>query len=140
MKQQIIKIEDIRSDRWRALSGETVKDLMGSIKKFGLQSFPLVRREKSKYMIIDGLGRIEAMKRLGYKEVKCWVKSMTEEETLQFRILESVKRNPLSLQELGRLVNKLRLNGWTWKQISEKTGHSFKTLKRFLASYEGEVE
>lgn len=73
---EMIKIEEIRDD-FKLYYGSKpkaearVKELIESISKIGLENPIIVHKIEGGYEIIEGAHRLEALRRLGWKEIPC---------------------------------------------------------------------
>ena len=71
LKEQVIAIESIYVPlRLRArLNGETVQEIARSMLEIGQRTPILVRRDRERFVLIEGLHRLEACKALGEKNI-----------------------------------------------------------------------
>ena len=114
---------------------EYLKVLMKSLKEDG-QLHPITVRPlpDGKYEIIDGLHRVEAAKRLDWKDIEANVVSLDDLEA-KFLALKAnlVRRNLEPVQE-GELVYRIMVkHGLTEKQVAEKLGVSVEWVSKRLA-------
>ncbi len=114
---------------------EHLKLLMKSLKEDG-QLHPITVRPlpDGRYEIIDGLHRVEAAKRLGWKDIEANVITVDELEA-KFLALKAnlVRRNLEPVQE-GELVYRIMVkHGLTEKQVAEKLGVSVEWVSKRLA-------
>lgn len=90
------------SGRARArLDEEAVGRLMESIRQIGLREPPTVRvdLEKDEILLIAGLHRVEACKRLGWSRIECEVWDGSEVDARLWEIAENLHRAELTVQE-----------------------------------------
>ena len=116
MEEYVVLIKDLipteRGRTWRDTT-ERVAELIVSIKHEGLQKPISVYKINEKYYVINGHHRLEAMKRLGYKEIP--VKELFTEElrtngyTSDFEVVEKAYYTGESgkFKVNGRKLNKI---------------------------------
>ena len=114
---------------------EYLKILMKSLKEDG-QLHPITVRPlpDGRYEIIDGLHRVEAAKRLGWKDIEANVVSVDDLEA-KFLALKAnlVRRNLEPVQE-GELVYRIMVkHKLTEKQVAERLGVSVEWVSKRLA-------
>ncbi|MCE2510127.1 MAG: ParB N-terminal domain-containing protein [Alphaproteobacteria bacterium] len=71
MKNQIIRIEDIYVPvkRRKTLNPETVQEIANSMLEVGQLTPILIRQDKERYILVEGLHRIEACIAMGEKTI-----------------------------------------------------------------------
>jgi len=94
---------------------ETMQQLTASIKSNGILQPLLVRPVGDKYKLVAGERRLEAARTTGLTEVPVTVREMTEDQALQYAIVENLQRqdlNPVEETEgiLQLLVFRLKCN------------------------------
>ena len=75
---------------------ESLKDLAGSIKLYGLIQPILVRKVKDKYEIIAGERRWRASQIAGLEKIPSLVKELDEEESAKLALIENIQREDLN--------------------------------------------
>jgi ParB-like chromosome segregation protein Spo0J len=119
---QDIEIADITvGGGRRALKEATVKELMESISRLGLREPTTVRPGVwGKYVLVDGLHRLEAMKRLGKSTVPCFVMPDDKRAAEMMEISTNLHRADLTPLERAKFAAK-------WLKLTKefaKAGHS----------------
>jgi ParB-like partition proteins len=114
---------------------EYINLLMKSLKEDG-QLHPITVRPlpDGRYEIIDGLHRVEAAKRLGWRDIEANIVSVDDLEA-KFLALKAnlVRRNLEPVQE-GELVYRIMVkHGLTEKQVAERLGVSLEWVSKRLA-------
>ena len=71
-----------RYNRYQEYSGEKLSELVDSIQTQGILQPLIVRRYDGAYQIVSGHNRKKAAERLGWKEIPCLVRSMSDDEAL----------------------------------------------------------
>jgi len=114
---------------------EYLKLLMKSLEEDG-QLHPITVRllPDGKYEIIDGLHRVEAAKRLGWKDIEANIITIDDLEA-KFLALKAnlVRRNLEPIQE-GEIIHRIMVkHGLTEKQVAKKLGVSVEWVSKRLA-------
>jgi hypothetical protein len=88
-----ISLNKIEPNKWNpnSMPAGTFKKLLSSIRKFGLFSPIIVRKNKDRYEIIDGEWRSRAYKELGISEIPCRVVEASDEEVKQIIFASTIK-------------------------------------------------
>ena len=73
-----------------------VSDLEASIKAHGLLQPITVRPVGKKYQVVAGSRRFEALKRLGFKSIKCEIRQLKDKEAFEIATTENVSRKNMS--------------------------------------------
>lgn len=73
-----------------------VSDLEASIKAHGLLQPITVRPVGKKYQVVAGSRRFNALKNLGFKSIKCEVRSLKDKEAFEIATTENVSRKNMS--------------------------------------------
>lgn len=102
-KIKVIPIDDIvRNERQprQYFSEENIESLAASLKKHTFRGAINVRRlDNNKYEIVAGERRWRAAKKAGLTEVPCIIDDYTDEEALEFALVENLQREDLSKLE-----------------------------------------
>ena len=117
-------------------SEEEIQELSHSIKEHGILQPVLVRKksnEDNKYEIIAGERRARAAKIAGLKEIPVIIKEITDEQMLQFSIIENIQRENLNPVEEAkaykRLINEFNK---TQEELSHIAGKSRSAIANTL--------
>lgn len=125
-------IEDIEVDRiilgrccLRDLDENVVEGLAKSISEAGLLQPVVVRPLGDGYELVFGLHRLEACKRLGWRNIPSIVKYVSEEEAFSMKVVENLQRN-IHINPIAeaRGYKALIKRGWTMVEIAKKIGKS----------------
>lgn len=92
-------------------TGKRLAELIRSIEQSGLVQPIIVRPSGSKYEIIGGHRRVEAMRSLGRGQIKAIVKDCTEREAQVMHVVGNLQRKNLNLIELAVTYQKLLETG-----------------------------
>ncbi|MFA4641537.1 ParB/RepB/Spo0J family partition protein [Pyrococcus kukulkanii] len=114
---------------------EYLKVLMKSLAEDG-QLHPITVRPLSdgKYEIIDGLHRVEAARRLKWKDIEANVVSVDDLEAKFLSLKANLVRRNLEPVQEGEIVYKIMVkHGLTEKQVAEKLGVSLEWVSKRLA-------
>ncbi|CAI38280.1 chromosome partitioning protein ParB [Corynebacterium jeikeium K411] len=107
---------------------EALKELVHSIKEFGLMQPIVVRRapnEDSTYELIMGERRLRAAKRAGFDVIPAIVRETADDEMLRDALLENIHRVQLNpLEEAAAYQQLMEEFGVTQEQLAKKIGRS----------------
>ena len=126
----------------RYFSEESIDNLAESFKAQGFRGAINVRpRQEDTYEIVAGERRWRAAKAAGLTEVRCIVDQYSDEEALQFALVENLQREDLSKLEetegiLQLIEAKLGIKTEAAIQIVRTEGHSDKQLRSDVAPSE----
>ncbi len=97
------------------------EELKGSIEKKGLDKQPItVRKDGEKYVVIDGLRRLRAVKELGFKDIDCIIEEVDEKTAAHLSYLKNS-------DELRRNLNPIEV-ALHIKSMRERFGYKVKDL------------
>lgn len=117
------KIKFLDNIRFRDIEKD-ISELMSSINSSGLLQPPGVYgNSTSGYVCTWGHRRIEACKKLGWKEIPVSIiadKDITEEEFLIHNAIENLHRKDITLFELGRTCDALNTRGLSISEIAAR--------------------
>jgi ParB-like chromosome segregation protein Spo0J len=104
----------------KRINKDAVRELMGSIQRIGLREPPTVRIEVDEEgfqhaILVAGLHRVEACKRLGVKVIDCFEFKGSETEARLWEIAENLHRAELTELEWSEHVAE-------WKRLAEQKG------------------
>ena len=113
-----VPVDKIRpSERARSLCEKTVDSLAESIKAIGLQTPISVWNDSDgrneRYVLVTGLHRLEACRRLGTGIIDAWIIDLDETERRLWEIAENLHRAELTAEERADHVNE-------WVKLTEK--------------------
>lgn len=112
-----------------------LEELARSIKENGLIQPIIVRKigDDGKYEIVAGERRFRASKMIGLRKIATLVKNISDDEALEFAIIENVQRADLlpieEAQGYKRLINEF---SYTQEQLSNKIGKSRSHIANIL--------
>ncbi len=123
-----IRVGEIRENPHQPrqhFSPSDLKDLIASIKEHGILVPLIVTREKSGYELVAGERRFRAAKTLGLKTVPAIVRDATEQQKLEFALIENIQRQDLNAFEEAvayrALIDEFAL---TQEQVAARVGKS----------------
>jgi ParB family chromosome partitioning protein len=123
-----LKIKDIAVTGAAAHSDTqpgVIRELAGSIAKYGvLQPVP-VRRSQSGYELITGEKRLRAAALAGLDEVPCIVMEASEQDSAALVLVDNLQRRGLDFMEEARALSRLiNLYGYSQDEAARLTGRS----------------
>lgn len=131
-----IPVEKIRANPRQPrshFSPSDLEDLIGSIKEHGILQPLIVTRTKDGYELVAGERRLRASSTLGLKTVPAIVRDATEQQKLEWAIIENTQRQDLNPVEeaLGykSLVEEFNL---TQDEVARKVGKSRSNVANML--------
>jgi ParB/RepB/Spo0J family partition protein len=110
----------------RPINEEIVSELKRSISNCGvLQPIVVRRSQDSKYEIVFGNHRLEACKRLGFRQIPSVIKVLDDDDAFIARVSENLLRNNyVDPIEESKGYRSLICKGWTINAIARKVGKS----------------
>jgi ParB family chromosome partitioning protein len=111
-----------------------LKELAASIKEKGiLQPITARRRSETEFEIIAGERRWRAAQLAGLKEVPVILKTVTEQDSLEFAILENIQRADLNpVEEAEAYDHLMKAYGLTQVQVADRLGKERPTIANAL--------
>lgn len=104
-----LAIDDIEiPDGRRQAKPDVVRKLAESIEKIGLQHPVTVRRKGERYVLVAGLHRIEAFRRLKREHIPALITSFTNTNARLWEIAENLHRAELTVQERADHIEEWR--------------------------------
>lgn len=99
----------------RELNGAAVAKLASSIEEIGLRHPITVRKERGgdRYVLVAGLHRLEACRKLGREHVPAIIVSMTNDEARMWEIAENLHRAELTKLERAEQIEE-------WRELKAK--------------------
>ncbi|MCZ8155540.1 MAG: ParB/RepB/Spo0J family partition protein [Leptospira sp.] len=115
----------------RLIGKEDVEDLVQSMDRLGLIEPILVRKDKSKFMIVAGERRYRAALKLGWKEIPAIITDADEDICYEMSLAENEKRKNLNPWEVGRAIQYLRKDKKkTAEEVSKLLGYTERYIKQ----------
>ena len=120
-----VDLIDVLNPRER--NGQVFDEIVENIRNVGLKKPISVTARtdedgKIRYKLICGEGRLKAFKKLGEREIPALVLAASDEEAFIMSLAENIARRAERPMDLMASINQLRSQGYTKKQIAEKTG------------------
>lgn len=113
---------------------ESLNELADSIKIHGvIQPITVRKIENNKYQLIAGERRLRASKLAGKKEVPAYVRTATDQESIEIALIENIQREDLNPLEIS--INYKRLQDecdLTQEELAERLGKNRSTVTNFL--------
>lgn len=104
---------------------ESLKELAESIREHGIIQPIVVRKNGKRYEIVVGERRYRAAKMIGISEVPVIIKDLSEQEMMEFAILENLQREDLTPIEEAEAYQSLMINlNITQDQLAQRLGKS----------------
>jgi len=124
-----IPIAQIRIVNPRVRSKVTFDQIVASISALGLKNPIIVSRrdpdeDGTRYDLVCGQGRIEALLSLGQLEIPAMIVEATREDQFLMSLVENIARRPPSELGLVKETKSLLDRGYGLEEIAEKLGHS----------------
>lgn len=107
-----LKLIDLDDDRYRtkyicSVSDSDIVELAMSIESVGIINPPIVSFDSGRYIVVSGLKRITAAKKIGLEKVFCQVCSETTISTYKIAIIDNSYASPYSELDKALIVRKL---------------------------------
>jgi ParB family chromosome partitioning protein len=122
---------------------EEMEELKQSIKSKGIIEPLIVRKTNNDYEIVVGQRRFIAGKEIGLKEFPCIVKELSDQEALEYSLIENLQRKDVDHLDIAKALKKLYdivCHGDTKlslrkfaKQQSNKIGLEWREILRYLS-------
>ncbi|MBN8539234.1 MAG: ParB/RepB/Spo0J family partition protein [Deltaproteobacteria bacterium] len=118
----------------QVFEGVALKELAASIKEKGiLQPITARRKSETEFEIIAGERRWRAAQMAGLKEVPVILKNVTEQDSLEFAILENIQRADLNpVEEAEAYDHLMKAYGLTQAQVADRLGKERPTIANAL--------
>jgi len=119
-----IEISKIKTNPFqprREFNEEAIKELAGSIKKYGLlQPVVLIKDSDGKYILVAGERRLRATKSLGEKQIKAIVVDYSKDELREYALIENIQREDLNPVEVAySLQSLIDEHGYTHEELAQ---------------------
>lgn len=124
---RIIPIDRIEILNPRDRNNLIFEDIVGNIKKIGLKK-PIVVTPRSgpdgteRFLLVCGEGRLKAFTSLGESTIPALVVDVSDEDALIMSLAENIARRQHRPLELLAGIRQLSAQGYSSKEIAEKTG------------------
>jgi ParB family chromosome partitioning protein len=128
-------ISDISPNRLqprKSFDEAALKGLSDSIKEKGVIEPVVVRRNSGGYELIAGERRWRAAKMAGFGEVPAVIADVSDEESLEFAIIENIQREDLNAIEEAEAYRSLVNFGLTQEEVARKVGKERATVANYL--------
>ncbi len=124
-----IPISEIRTVNPRTRSKIRFQGIVNSVKTIGLKRpITVTRREVAedgtRFDLVCGQGRIEALLALGESIIPAAVIDVSREDQFLMSLIENIARRPPSNKDLVREVKNLKARGYSVAEISAKLGNN----------------
>ncbi|WP_318616538.1 ParB/RepB/Spo0J family partition protein [Sporosarcina sp. YIM B06819] len=123
-----IHVKSIKANPYqprKVFDDNAIQELSASIKEHGILQPIILRKTGSTYEIVVGERRFRAAKLAGLEEVPAIIRVLTDEETMEWAILENLQREDLTPIEEAEAYHSLMDNlGLTQEQLAFRLGKS----------------
>lgn len=123
-----IHVKSIKANPYqprKVFDENAIQELSASIKEHGILQPIILRKMGTAYEIVVGERRFRAAQMAGLTEVPAVVRILTDEETMEFAILENLQREDLTPIEEAEAYQSLMENlGLTQEQLAFRLGKS----------------
>jgi ParB family chromosome partitioning protein len=135
---QYIPIEELECESQVRghVADESLKGLARSMQEVGLQQPIRVRRDESRFIVVDGERRLRAAHLIKMKDIAAIVeeKPLSVGETVHRQLISAIQRLDLSPCEKARGIERLlEVTKWSASEAAGKLGLSNGTVSRLLA-------
>ncbi len=110
----------------------SLKELSDSIKEKGVIEPLIIRRTLDGYELIAGERRWRAAKMAGLTEVPAVITNATDEESLEFAIIENIQREDLNAIEEAEAYRSLMGFGLSQEEVAKRVGKERATVANYL--------
>lgn len=123
-----IHVKSIKANPYqprKVFDENAIQELSASIKEHGILQPIILRRTGSTYEIVVGERRFRAAKMAGLEEIPAVIRILTDEETMEWAILENLQREDLTPIEEAEAYHNLMDNlSLTQEQLAFRLGKS----------------
>lgn len=117
----------------KSVEDESLEELASSIKQHGLLQPIVVRKGEKGYEIIAGERRYRAAKMAGLEKIPALVKEASEEEIMEYALIENLQREDLNPIEAATAIKFLMERfGLTQEEVADKIGKKRSTVANLL--------
>lgn len=132
---QMVKLSMIRPNPYQprqTFDEEALEELVQSIQQHGIIQPLIVRKSIRGFEIVAGERRFRAAKKAGLKEVPVVSKPLTDEEMMEYALIENLQREDLNPVEEAKAYLKLMENlHLTQEEVAKRVGKS----RPYVANY-----
>ena len=136
---KLVNVDKLVQSPWwpRQLNveNEEFKELVQSIRKYGVQGNLLARLKDGRLELVFGHRRLFAARKAGLKSVPVKIRDLTDEEALQIQFEENDKQKHWSAMETAHYLLTMmeKLGCQTQKELAEKIGKTESWISRHMA-------
>jgi ParB family chromosome partitioning protein len=128
------KIRPNRYQPRQVFKEDRLQELIASIREKGLVQPVVVRKNQdSEFELIAGERRLRAVKALGQKTIPAVIKTVNDQELLEYSIIENIQRDDLNPLEEAKayeaLINEF---GFTQERVAQSVGKNRSTVANML--------
>jgi len=124
-----------------SFSHEEMEELISSVKEHGILQPLIVSPTDDKYELVAGERRWRAAKMAGLRTVPAIVRSVKEQQKLEFALIENIQRQDLNPIEEGKAYKRLADEfNLTQDQVAKKVGKSRPQVTNFIRLLELPLE
>lgn len=131
-----IPIDEINPNPYqprKSLGEESLEELANSIRQHGLLQPIIVRKVDDRYEIVAGERRYRAAKMAGLQKVPAIVKEVSDEESMEYALIENLQREDLNPIEAASALKLLMERfGLTQEEVADKIGKNRSTVANLL--------
>lgn len=134
-KYFLCKIADITPNRFqprKSFDEIALEELTASIKEKGVIEPLVVKHDMDGYELIAGERRLRASKLAGLNEVPVVVIDVSDEESLEFAIVENIQREDLNAIDEAKAYHTLIGFGHSQDEVAKKVGKPRATIANYL--------
>ncbi len=131
----VTRITPSRLQPRRRFDEESLKRLSESIREHGIIEPLIVRKSAGGgdgFELIAGERRLRAAKMIALEEVPVVIMDATDEESLEFAIIENIQRENLNAIEEGEAYRSLMNFGFSQEEVAIKVGKERATVANYL--------
>ncbi|WP_203248276.1 ParB/RepB/Spo0J family partition protein [Sporosarcina beigongshangi] len=125
---EFIHVKSIKANPYqprKVFDENAIQELSASIKEHGILQPIILRRTGTTYEIVVGERRFRAAQMAGLEEVPAVVRILTDEETMEWAILENLQREDLTpIEEAEAYFNLMDALNLTQEQLAFRLGKS----------------
>lgn len=125
---QVLKINQVEPNKdqpRKQFDNDSLKELAGSIKQYGIIQPIVVCKKDNYYEIIAGERRWRAAKMAGLKEIPVIIKDYSEKEIAEISLIENIQREDLNpIEEAQAYKNLIEEFHLTQEELSERISKS----------------
>ena len=133
----LLRTDQIKPCRYQPremIDEAALEELKASIKHLGIIQ-PIIVRPIAHgiYELVAGERRWRAAQAIGIKDVPAIIKALTDQETIEYSLIENLHRKNLNPLEEARTFNRLIMEfGYTQEQLAESIGKDRSTIANTL--------